>query len=64
MNENKPDEIDEAQKWYNDFCASYRNATCKKCGNKGHKSVGACDEGCCDKWKCTKCGNTFLVELG
>jgi hypothetical protein len=54
----------ESDKWYGEFCNSIKNGICKKCGNKHHKDIGTCKDGCCDKWECTKCGNTFLIELG
>lgn len=54
----------DTDKWYKDFCDAYKNGICKKCEHKGHVADGTCYEGCCDKWRCPKCGNTFLVELG
>lgn len=56
--------LDDTDKWYKEFCDSYRKAKCKQCGHVGHEDAGSCDEGCCDKWRCPQCGHTFTIELG
>ena len=39
---------------------------CEKCGErsprKEWKDVGTCYDGCCDKYKCPKCGHDQLFE--
>jgi hypothetical protein len=25
--------------------------------------AGECHDGCCDKWRCSACGNTWLTEV-
>ena len=53
----------ESAKWYREFCEGIRNSK-STCCNAPVEKDGSCFEGCCDQWKCTKCGRSFLVELG
>lgn len=27
------------------------------------EDAGTCEQGCCDRWRCTKCGRTWLEEV-
>ena len=50
--------------WYNENIVKSRKTLRSKCCNASIEDAGSCFDGCCDKWQCTKCKKTWLVEVG
>lgn len=53
----------ESSKGYRELCESIRNSK-SACCDAPIGDDGTCFEGCCDRWKCSKCGKSWLQELG
>lgn len=48
--------------WYTEYCRAMRAAK-SGCCQAPLEDAGTCSEGCCDRWRCTKCGRTFTHEM-
>lgn len=55
--------MSESDVWYAELCERIRNSR-TVCCDAPPESDGTCYEGCCDRWKCSKCGKSWLQELG
>lgn len=50
--------------WYNQNIVNARKTGKSKCCQAPIEDAGSCAEGCCDKWRCSKCKRAWLVEVG
>jgi transposase-like protein len=53
-----------SQEWYIENIVRVRETARSKCCDAPIEDAGECAEGCCDKWRCTDCKRTWLVEVG
>lgn len=50
--------------WYNENIVKARQTGRSKCCNAPIEDAGSCSDGCCDKWRCSACKRSWLVEVG
>ena len=53
-----------SQQWYEDNILKVRERAKSRCCSASIEDAGTCFEGCCDKWRCSNCGRTWIVEVG
>ncbi len=56
--------MNESQKWYEENILHARRTARSKCCDAPIEDAGTCSEGCCDRWRCSGCKQTWLVEVG
>lgn len=54
----------QSQEWYEENILVRRREAKSHCCNAPIEDAGTCYEGCCDKWRCSICKRTWLVEVG
>ena len=54
----------DSQRWYQENIVKVRETAKSKCCHAPIEDAGSCSEGCCDKWRCSACKRTWLVEVG
>jgi hypothetical protein len=54
----------DSQKWYEENILRGRETAKSKCCNAPIEDAGECSDGCCDRWRCSVCKRTWLVEVG
>ena len=53
-----------SQQWYEDNIVKARETGRSRCCNAPIEDAGECSDGCCDRWRCSSCKKTWLVEVG